>query len=144
MVFCQTLFPSTKAPGRVVPSALLVLAIEPLAVLLRTSGEVQGIPLPPLVEKVSLYTDDTLFYLRDVQQLLTAAPAIIDCFGSFLGIRVNWDKSLLFSLTDVTPPANSLVPLQRVSRFKYLGIHIQNDPKRYLEDNLYPILQQFL
>lgn len=31
-----------------------------------------------------------------------------------------------------------------VSHFKYLGIYIPNDSKRYLEDNVYPILQQFL
>lgn len=64
--------------------ALFALAIESLTV--------QGLFFPPLFVKVSLYTDDILLYLRDAQQSLEVALGIIDQFGSFSGIKVNWDK----------------------------------------------------
>lgn len=43
----------------------------------------------PLVEKLSLYVDDTLLYLAAVSSSLRAALAQFDQFGWFSGIRVN-------------------------------------------------------
>lgn len=72
------------------------------------------------------------------------AWAIIDWFRFFSGVKVNWDKSLLFPLSEGNQLVDPQIPLQQVSRFKYVGIHIQRDPLRYLDDNLYPVLQQFI
>lgn len=85
-----------------------------------------------------------LLYLRDSQQSLRAAPSIIDRFGAFSGIRVNWEKSLLFPLTDIPISADPPLPLKKVTKFKYLGIQIQSDPQSYLADNVYPILNQLI
>lgn len=41
---------------------------------------------------MSLYADDTLLYLHDVDTLLQAALQIFEGFGSFSGIRINWSK----------------------------------------------------
>lgn len=124
--------------------ALFALAIEPLAVILRAATAVRGMSFPPLTEKVSLYADDMLLYLQDDQQSLGAALSIINQFGAFSGVRVNWDKSLLFSLSGVPRPIDSTTPLKRVAQFKYLGIQVQLDQRKYLEDNVYPILQRFI
>lgn len=45
-----------------------------------------------ITEKVSLYADDTILYLQDAGPSLSAALALIDTFGEFSGIRINWDK----------------------------------------------------
>lgn len=77
-----------------------------MAVLLRASSEVKGITRGPLQEKVSLYADDTLLYLRDDGTSLQAALSVIDKFGHFSGICVNWGKSVIFPLhSGAGPPS---------------------------------------
>lgn len=85
-----------------------------------------------------------LLYLHDTRRSFQAALAIIDQFGFFSGVKVNWDKLLLFPLSGGSQLVNPQTPLQQVFRFKYLGIHIQRDPLKYLDDNVYPVLQQFI
>lgn len=92
-----------------------------------------------------MYADDTLLYLGDMHQSLIAALEIINTFGRFSGIRINWDKSLLFPLTQEIPPANLPTPLQWVDQFKYLSIFIQINVSKYMKDNVCPpVLQNFL
>lgn len=77
---------------------LFAPSLEPLANLLRASDEVQGIRVGPLEEKLSLYADDTLSYLANNGISLKTALCIIDSFGVYSGIRINWGKSILFSV----------------------------------------------
>lgn len=77
-----------------------MLALEPLAVLIRAKSEVRGIIVGPVEEKRSLYADDALLYLADS---LSTVLHLFDHFSSYSGILINWDKSVLF-------PLNSLVP----------------------------------
>lgn len=87
---------------------LFALAIEPLAILIRSATSAGGMEVGPLREQISLYADDTLLYLPDALDSLEEALRIIDRFGSFSGIRINWNKSILFSLT---PTPLSLPPI---------------------------------
>lgn len=48
----------------------------------------------------------TLLYLCDAQQSLAAALDIINTFGRYSGVRINWDKSVLFPLIHIAPPLN--------------------------------------
>lgn len=86
---------------------LFALAIEPVAILLRSDPAVQGIPIGPLHEKISLYADDTLLYLKDDGISLRTALSVINEFGRYSGVCINWGKSILFPLhsgTDSPPP----------------------------------------
>lgn len=106
------------------------------------SANPQGILRGPLGEKISLYAADTLLYLGDVSASLSAALEMIDNFGSFSGIRINWDKLVMFFLGLGRVPLDPVAPLHWVSHFKYLGIVVQGDLSAFLMDNLYPILSK--
>lgn len=82
---------------------LFALAIEPMAILLRSVTEVKGLEVGPLIERISLYADDTLLYLGDDSHSLVVALVIIDKYGSFSGVKINWSKSSLFRLSDPPP-----------------------------------------
>lgn len=112
---------------------LFALTLEPLAILLRSSPTVRGIEIGPLTEKLSLYADDTLLYLPDASTSLSAALEIIDSYCSFSGVKINWSKSTLFSLSQTAPLLDPQTPLTMVSKFKYLGFEIQRDPSLYLK-----------
>lgn len=70
--------------------ALFTLAMEPMAILLPSSPTVHGISIGPVEKKISLYVDDTLLYLSNAATSLREALLLIDVFGKYSGIRVNW------------------------------------------------------
>lgn len=57
---------------------------------------VWGVLVGSIVEKLYLYAYYALWYLADASSSPWAALAIIDHFGHFLGICINWDKYVLF------------------------------------------------
>lgn len=75
---------------------LFALAIEPLAIALRTSQEVQGFKREMGEEKLAMYADDVLLFLGDTQSYLGAAMGIVKDFGHVSGLVINWEKSVLF------------------------------------------------
>lgn len=85
---------------------LFALAKVPLAILLHSSPHVPGLSVGPLQEIISLYADDALLYQPDASASLHVALAIVDRFGVFSGIKINWSKSLIFpfSLHPPLPP----------------------------------------
>lgn len=94
---------------------LFALAMEPMAGRIRSAPSVQGIQVGVITDKISLYADDTLLFLKDISSLPPALQ-IIDEFGSFSGIKVNWGKSLLLSLN---ASGHNWTP-----EFKYLGVRV--------------------
>lgn len=54
---------------------------------IRSVPPVEGIQLGAIVDKISLYADDTLLFLKDISSLPPALQ-IIDVFGYFSGIKV--------------------------------------------------------
>lgn len=86
-----------------------------MAILLRSSPLVKGITLGSVQEKISLYADDTLLYLRNETDSLGTALTLIDIFGRFSGIRVNWGKSVIFALHPEEASIPPDTPLQKVS-----------------------------
>lgn len=89
----------------------------------------------PLTDKVYLYADDTLLYHL---VCLEEALRFIDEFGSFSGVRINWDKSILFPLSQAAPTLSTQTSLKCTTKFHYLGIEVQRDLMLYLVDNVYP------
>lgn len=123
---------------------LFALAVEPLASQIRSEPTIKGIRVGVVEEKISLYTDDTILYLSDVSSSLPAALRLIDIFGSYSGIRINWDKPLFIYPLDHTRPKPPIQgPLVWVDSFKYLGIRMGGPIARYMDLNLTPLLESF-
>lgn len=122
--------------------ALFSLALEPLAILLRAEEQIKGIRVGALTEKVSLYADDTILYLADASTSLKTALAMFDYFGRFSGIRINWNKSILFPLCRAVSETETGTPLKWVDEFTYLGIKIGRALPGFLERNVLPLLNQ--
>lgn len=57
------------------------LALETLAILLRSDARVQGKRVSPLKEKLSLYANDSLLYLAGASSCLHSALALFDQFN---------------------------------------------------------------
>lgn len=96
------------------------------------------------MSKVALYADDLLLFLGDTQGSLWKAMDIIKKFGHISGLTRNWEQS---TLLPVDPLENSLIEevaqIKIVNTFKYLGINISRDPKKYIGDNIVPLLAKF-
>ncbi len=75
---------------------LFAIAIEPLAIALRTDSEVQGIFRAGLEQKVSLYADDLILFLSNPLLSIPRALLILDSFSIFSGYKLNFSKSELF------------------------------------------------
>lgn len=98
---------------------LFALAIEPLAALLRVDRDVRGCKINALEEKTLLYADDMLLYFSEAEGSLDR----ISKFGEYSGFKVNWNKSIIFPFSsEYAPRLPPEVPLQMVSRFRYLGV----------------------
>lgn len=120
--------------------ALFALAVEPMAILLGSSSMVRGISIGPVEEKMSLYVDDTRLYLSNATTSLREALLLIDLFGTYLGICINWGKSVLFALHSTGDRLPTDTPLQIVSQFKYLGVIIHKDTSQFIPLNLAPAM----
>lgn len=86
-----------------------------------------GWQIAPLKEKNYLYADYTLLYLSDADSFIRAAQAIIDEFGHYPGVRMKWNKSVLFPLDPKARDSVAHTPLLWVDKFKYLGIRLTSD-----------------
>lgn len=64
---------------------LFAIAMEPLAVALRSSREIQPIEVGTIKESLALYTDDMLLFLNDPGKSLQKALGIFDTFAKFSG-----------------------------------------------------------
>lgn len=82
---------------------LYALAVETLAVALRAPPDIDGLTAGSVEERVGLYADDMILYLNDSGPSLLMALQIIENFGRFSGLKMNWDRSQILPL-DVSPP----------------------------------------
>lgn len=71
---------------------LFALVMEPLAIALRSSEGVRAIKVGTIHETLALYADDMLLFLHDPDTSLEAVLEILNEFGKFSGLKVNWSK----------------------------------------------------
>lgn len=77
---------------------LFALAVEPLAAAIRQNNTIKGFSRGSLEDKIALYADDMLLFLEDTSSSLTAAFEAIKLFGTFSGLTINWNKSVLMPI----------------------------------------------
>lgn len=64
----------------------------------------------------------------------------IEQFGSFSGLKINWEKSQILPIDSLQPSrTQAQLPLQRVTIIRYLGVHISQSPVDYISLNIDPI-----
>lgn len=81
-----------------------------------------------------------LLYLEDVGPSLKVALNLIESFGAFSGLQINWDKSQILPLDFATPNADQAhLSLQQVSQNKYLGIQVTRTLADYTRLNVEPL-----
>lgn len=119
---------------------LYALAVEPLAIALRSHPHIQGLCIGGLTEVISLYAEDMLLYLADAGPSLRAALHVITAFGAYSGLQINWAKSQILPLDLGAPNSEqATLPLARASKIKYLGIQISRSISEYIALNIEPL-----
>lgn len=121
---------------------LFALVMEPLAEALWKSSDVTGICVGSIVEKLALYADELILFLRDPGPSLSKVLQLLGHFAALSGLRTNWSKSLILPIDlrakNIIDP-NS--PLQWADSIRYLGINISSNVHDFSKLNLSPKLQ---
>ncbi len=100
------------------------LSIEPLAQFISQCKHIILIQLCSSVHSISLYADDTLLFLSDLQRSLPKALKVLDELGKLSGFKINHSKSILMPLNSGGSnfPNNNI---QISTQVKYLGIELR-------------------
>ena len=77
---------------------LFALAIEQLAIRLRSSTHLQGVKQGSIEHRVALYADDLLIYITDPVTCANNLIQILDDFGAFSGYKINLQKTVCFPI----------------------------------------------
>uniref|UniRef100_A0A669EZJ7 Reverse transcriptase domain-containing protein n=1 Tax=Oreochromis niloticus TaxID=8128 RepID=A0A669EZJ7_ORENI len=123
---------------------LFAIAIEPLAVAIRTSASISGIKFGTSEHKLSLYADDLLLYIMDP---LKSIPSLMKClkeYSAASGYKINYTKSEIMPLNIQESRIRALTdPLQWCNNgFTYLGIQIGKSEDQIFKLNYIKLLEQ--
>ena len=118
---------------------LFAIAIEPLAVALRSS-QIPGISRGGVEHKVSLYADDLLLFVSDLDRAFPLVLNLLEEFGQISGYKLNFQKSELMPI-NAAAMAYPLSDLPfKTSLFKYLGVCITKKYSDLYKFNFSPLL----
>lgn len=105
---------------------LFNLALEPLAIGIRSHSSIQGIHMGPSECLTSLYADDMLITLSNPEEGIPRLLQYMSEFGQISGFKINWSKSeLMFLGNDRTLPNCPLKIVQ--DHVTYLGLKISKN-----------------
>ena len=105
---------------------LFALVIEPLAIVLRSSGQFQGVHRGSREQRVSLYADDLLLYAQSPAESIPHILSLLKEFGRVSGYKLNFSKSELFPINLAAQSISySQFPFKLVQgSFKHLGVMV--------------------
>lgn len=120
---------------------LFAIAIEPLAVALRSS-QIQGISRGGIEHKVSLYADDLLVFLSCPDKSIPIVLSVLNVFGHISGYKYNLHKSKLMPVNAVATayPLSKLPFRISLDHFTCLGICVTKTYSELFECNFSPLL----
>uniref|UniRef100_A0A3Q3KVC8 Reverse transcriptase domain-containing protein n=1 Tax=Labrus bergylta TaxID=56723 RepID=A0A3Q3KVC8_9LABR len=123
---------------------LFALAIEPLAIAVRSNLSITGFKFGHNEHKLSLYADDLLLYITEPY---TSLPPLLQClkkYSAASGYKLNYTKSEILPLNIQDRNIRSLTnPLKwSTNGFKYLGINIGITKDQIFKDNFIKLLEQ--
>lgn len=113
--------------------ALFALFIEPLAQAIREDPEIIGISIGDNEYKISLFADDILLTLTDLQRSAPKLMSLLRLFGSYSGYKLNTHKTqiLSYNFTPNTDLKGRFDFKWDTPAIKYLGVW---NPKRHLQN----------
>ncbi len=105
---------------------LFILALEPLAVSIRSSPIIKGVKIEDREHQITLYADYTILFLTRLERSIPALLKLIDRFGKFSGYKINNTKSsILFLNTQERHKPKIKHPfINTVNSIKYLRVVI--------------------
>ena len=121
---------------------LFTLSIEPLAHLIRNSSTISPITIGSTSHSISLYADDTLVYLANVQQTLPCVLTTLEHFGYLSGYKVNLSKSALMLINTDKDKISLPAKITVINEVLYLGIRINTSPMSVAKLNYSTILEK--
>ena len=130
---------------------LFLLAIEILAISIRSNPFIKGIPIGPLDKKISLFADDTICFLNGESDSFKHLFDTLAHFAKFSGCRINLNKSEAVHIGKLK--GSDFIPIDGQgltwgkNTFKALGVVFSLNTKALYELNFVPklgIIEQIL
>lgn len=121
---------------------LFALSLEPLAQALRQSQVIAPITLLGSQHYISLYADDIILYLSDLENSIPNVLKLFHHFSSMSGYMINWDKSSLMALNNTSQHISLPNNIVFTKSFTYLGIKIMNSLSRIIQVNFGELSQK--
>lgn len=144
--FCSSFFSLKRGTRQGDPLSPLIfaIAIEPLAIAIRTDTGIHGINRGGLEHKISLYADDVALFLTEPEASLAQVLHVINIYSSFSGYKLNTTKSELFPINiSANELPLSASPFRIISHsFKYLGITLTRRYSDLFKYNFLSLLSQ--
>lgn len=125
----SSLFPLSRGTHQGCPlSPLFLLVVEPLAIAIRAHPVIEGIMVEDKKHVISLYADDIMLYLTNMETSLPALCTLLEEYSCISGHKINKQKSVMMPLN---PAAQGLsrgdIPFHwDPCKFCYLGLQISN------------------
>lgn len=113
--------------------SLFILAVEILAIQVRSTPDIEGIQIGNRYLSISQYADDTTFFIKDSTSL-TVLMHLIGTFSEFSGLKINLRKSYILLLGNYLHPPTELHGIMIANQVSILGIIFSNsmtDAKQY-------------
>lgn len=122
---------------------LFIMAIEPLAIAIRSHPQISGITIGQTDHRLALYADDVIVFLRDLERSIPVLLEVIETFGEFSGYKINHSKSsiLLLNSKERSIPTASVSQFKVAEHFTYLGVKIVPNITDVVNSNYDPIME---
>lgn len=105
---------------------LFLLAIEPFAITIRTNRDAEGITISGFEHKISLFADNVILFLKELDKSIPALLHVIEIFGKISGYQINNSQSsiMMWNEEEGENPSSNVNMFKTSRVFKYLGIKI--------------------
>jgi len=125
---------------------LFILVIEIMASMIRQNEKIQGISLIAIQKRITLFADDTTFFLRDMNSL-EEVLCLLNVFYQFSSLKINTSKSEACWIgrenkNNITNKSLKWVNLYQEG-IKILGIYFSYNDAWYYTNNFQRIFEQF-
>lgn len=136
------LFRGTRQGSPISP-LLFVMAMEPLAIAIRSHPSINGIKIGDAEHNTAMYADDTIVFLSQLAESIPSLLGLFGQFGSISGFKVNNEKSSIMFLNgnERNKPLVLNPFVNATEGFKYLGINITPKISNISSANYEPMLQ---
>uniref|UniRef100_A0A671WUW6 Reverse transcriptase domain-containing protein n=1 Tax=Sparus aurata TaxID=8175 RepID=A0A671WUW6_SPAAU len=137
------LFRGTRQGSPISP-LLFVLAMEPLAMAIRSRSSIHGIKIGDFIHNTAMYADDTIVFLSHLAESIPSFLQLSNQFGSISGFRVNKEKSSIMFLNggERRKPVVSHPFVNATEGFIYLGVRISPNISNLSSANYEPMMEE--